>query len=196
MDLCPVNSGRAFRLISASQTWISVCSSKSRWIGNAVKVLCNQSLKTSPSRTVLQLPIRSRNRCTYIYLSQLQAHLIWFAEWTIFLLAAYVLNEGVTYSARFSPPMSAFVPVFHDTKRLFTILDWGVVCEVEKAGGEHGAALRLHSPSRIWAFGPSVFLGFYTPCTFQGPSKDIITITPPVSSRISLIRWLLAINKH
>eukprot|EP01018_Ginkgo_biloba_P034220 Gb_07902 [translate_table: standard] len=43
----------------------------------------------------------------------------------VFLLSCQVLSEGVTFNSRaFSLPIRAFVPIFYNTRRIFTILDW------------------------------------------------------------------------
>ncbi|KAJ0967153.1 hypothetical protein J5N97_024070 [Dioscorea zingiberensis] len=61
----------------------------------------------------------------------------------LFLLSCQVFMEGVTFSKRFSLPMRAFVPVFFNARRLFTIADW-VRREVAKEEEEHhGSGLRL-----------------------------------------------------
>ncbi|GLJ41690.1 hypothetical protein SUGI_0862890 [Cryptomeria japonica] len=43
----------------------------------------------------------------------------------VFLLSAQIFWEGVTVnSRRFSLPTRAFVPIFYNTRRVFTIFDW------------------------------------------------------------------------
>lgn len=42
----------------------------------------------------------------------------------VFLLACQVFMEGVAFSGRFSIPIRAFVPVFYNSRRIFTIVDW------------------------------------------------------------------------
>ncbi|RWW09939.1 hypothetical protein GW17_00026541 [Ensete ventricosum] len=93
----------------------------------------------------------------------------------LFLLAAQVFLEGVTFSWRFSLPMRAFVPIFYNTKRLFTIVDW-LASEFGKAEGEHGAARRLLAGRALavanlafWAFNLFGFLlPVYLPRALKG----------------------------
>lgn len=62
----------------------------------------------------------------------------------VFLLASQVFMEGVTFSGRFSLPMRAFVPVFFNGRRMFTIAEW-LRNEIAKAEEvEHGSAMRVH----------------------------------------------------
>lgn len=42
----------------------------------------------------------------------------------VFLLASQVFMEGFAFSGRFSTPIRAFVPVFYNSRRIFTIVDW------------------------------------------------------------------------
>lgn len=42
----------------------------------------------------------------------------------VFLLSCQVFLEGLSYALEFSLPARAMVPVFYNTKRIFTILDW------------------------------------------------------------------------
>ncbi|OAY75724.1 hypothetical protein ACMD2_09775 [Ananas comosus] len=50
----------------------------------------------------------------------------------VFLLAAQVFLEGVTFSHHFSLPIRAFVPVSYNARRLFTLADW-LRAEMRKA---------------------------------------------------------------
>ncbi|TKY51319.1 hypothetical protein E2542_SST22830 [Spatholobus suberectus] len=52
----------------------------------------------------------------------------------VFLLASQVFMEGVAFSGRFSTPIRAFVPVFYNSRRIFTIVDW-LRAEVHKING-------------------------------------------------------------
>ncbi|CAN6454416.1 unnamed protein product [Victoria cruziana] len=60
----------------------------------------------------------------------------------LFLLSAQVLMEGWSYSRQFSLPTQAFVPIFYNTKRVFSIVDW-VRSELGKESGDVGSVLRL-----------------------------------------------------
>ncbi|XP_050387528.1 uncharacterized protein LOC126803844 [Argentina anserina] len=42
----------------------------------------------------------------------------------VFLLASQVFMDGVAFSDRFSTPIRVFVPVFYNSKRIFTLVDW------------------------------------------------------------------------
>ena len=42
----------------------------------------------------------------------------------VFLLANQVFTEGVTFSDRFSIPVRVYIPVFYNTRRIFTLVDW------------------------------------------------------------------------
>eukprot|EP00262_Sarcandra_glabra_P007010 TRINITY_DN1956_c1_g2_i2.p1 TRINITY_DN1956_c1_g2~~TRINITY_DN1956_c1_g2_i2.p1 ORF type:complete len:267 (+),score=26.34 TRINITY_DN1956_c1_g2_i2:73-801(+) len=42
----------------------------------------------------------------------------------LFLLSSQIFMEGVTFSGGFSVPIRAFVPVFYNGKRVFTIFEW------------------------------------------------------------------------
>lgn len=42
----------------------------------------------------------------------------------LFLLACQVFMEGVTFSSKFSIPIRVFVPVFYNSKRIFSLVDW------------------------------------------------------------------------
>lgn len=42
----------------------------------------------------------------------------------LFLLSSQVFMEGVAFSDKFSLPISVFVPVFYNSRRIFTIVDW------------------------------------------------------------------------
>ncbi|WOL06080.1 hypothetical protein Cni_G14812 [Canna indica] len=92
----------------------------------------------------------------------------------VFLLTAQVFLEGVTFSGGFSLPVRAFVPIFYNTKRLFTIINW-VASEVGKAEGAHGAARRVLAGRALavanlgfWAFNLFGFLlPIYLPRAFK-----------------------------
>ncbi|KAL6971960.1 hypothetical protein U1Q18_031643 [Sarracenia purpurea var. burkii] len=59
----------------------------------------------------------------------------------LFLLASQVFMEGLTFSGGFSLPIRVFVPVFYNSRRIFTILEW-VRAEIWKDGG--GSRRRLY----------------------------------------------------
>lgn len=62
----------------------------------------------------------------------------------VFLLAAQVFMEGVARSDRFSIPIRVFVPVFYNSRRIFTLVDW-LRDEISKAEQDYGGSTwRLH----------------------------------------------------
>lgn len=75
----------------------------------------------------------------------------------VFLLASQVFMEGVTFSRRFSIPVRVFVPVFYNTKRVFTIVEW-LRSEVEKE--EPGGSERRVYVGRALAVANLVFWCF------------------------------------
>ncbi|PQM36526.1 uncharacterized protein Pyn_00990 [Prunus yedoensis var. nudiflora] len=42
----------------------------------------------------------------------------------VFILASQVFMDGVVFSDRFSTPIRVFVPVFYNSKRIFTLVEW------------------------------------------------------------------------
>ncbi|XP_022958042.1 uncharacterized protein LOC111459394 [Cucurbita moschata] len=42
----------------------------------------------------------------------------------VFLLASQVFMEGVAWNDRFSTPIRVFVPVFYNSRRIFTLFEW------------------------------------------------------------------------
>ena len=58
--------------------------------------------------------------------------------------AAQVFMEGVAFSDRFSIPIRVFVPVFCNSRRIFTLVDWlrNEITKVEQDYGE--STRRLH----------------------------------------------------
>ncbi|KAK7315068.1 hypothetical protein VNO77_33600 [Canavalia gladiata] len=62
----------------------------------------------------------------------------------VFLLASQVFMEGLASSHKFSIPIRAFVPVFYNSRRIFTIVDW-LRSEIYKTNEEHsGSAWRIY----------------------------------------------------
>ncbi|XP_042032535.1 uncharacterized protein LOC121779296 [Salvia splendens] len=61
----------------------------------------------------------------------------------VFLLASQVFVEGLSFSGGFSLPIRVFVPVFYNSRRIFTIVGW-TRGEIWKADGRYeGSARRL-----------------------------------------------------
>lgn len=90
----------------------------------------------------------------------------------LFLLASQVLMEGIVFSAgKFSPPVRAFVPVFYNSKRIFTIVDW-LRSEMYKDHGSHrrvlvGRALAVANMA-FWCYNLFGFLlPVYLPKVFK-----------------------------
>lgn len=62
----------------------------------------------------------------------------------VFLLASQVFMEGLTFSAGFSIPVRAFVPVFYNSRRIFAIAEW-LRAEISKVDEQHsGGEWRLY----------------------------------------------------
>ncbi|CAL9008710.1 unnamed protein product [Prunus brigantina] len=62
----------------------------------------------------------------------------------VFLLASQVFMEGVALTDRFSTPIRVFVPVFYNSRRIFTIVEW-LRSEFSKEYEEYGgSAKRLY----------------------------------------------------
>lgn len=59
----------------------------------------------------------------------------------VFLLASQVFMEGVSVSGRFSLPIRVFVPVFYNSVRMFTLLEW-LNSEMIKVGVGEGSTSR------------------------------------------------------
>lgn len=49
--------------------------------------------------------------------------------------------EGVTFNGKFSLPIRVFVPVFYNSRRIFTIMEW-LRSEISKVDDEYGGNLR------------------------------------------------------
>lgn len=93
----------------------------------------------------------------------------------VFLLASQIFMEGVTFSGGFSLPMRAFVPVFYNGRRMFTIVDW-LRAEIGKEEREeHGSPARVYAGRALavvnmlfWGFNLLAFLlPVYFPWAFQ-----------------------------
>ncbi|MCD7469698.1 hypothetical protein HAX54_008863 [Datura stramonium] len=59
----------------------------------------------------------------------------------VFLLASQVFMEGVTFTDGFSLPVRVFVPVFYNSRRIFTIMEW-LSSEISKVDQEYGGDMR------------------------------------------------------
>ncbi|WOL06079.1 hypothetical protein Cni_G14811 [Canna indica] len=76
----------------------------------------------------------------------------------VFLLNAQIFLEGVIFSWGYSLPVFAFVPIFYNTRRLFTIFDW-VAREGGRAKDGHAAARQVLA-GRALAVANLCFWGF------------------------------------
>ncbi|KAK7357312.1 hypothetical protein VNO80_16596 [Phaseolus coccineus] len=74
----------------------------------------------------------------------------------VFLLASQVFMEGVTYSGRYSIPIRAFVPIFYNSRRIFTIVDW-LRSEINKVNEEHSGSGRRIYVGRVLAVANMAF---------------------------------------
>jgi hypothetical protein len=77
----------------------------------------------------------------------------------VFLLASQVFMEGVAFSDGFSSPIRAFVPVFYNTRRVFSIVDW-LRDEIYKVDGEHSGSYRRIYAGRALAVANMAFWCF------------------------------------
>ncbi|XP_061364482.1 uncharacterized protein LOC133307928 [Gastrolobium bilobum] len=77
----------------------------------------------------------------------------------VFLLASQVFMEGVAFSDRFSTPIRAFVPVFYNSRRIFTIVDW-LRSEIYKINEEHSGSERRIYVGRALAVANMAFWCF------------------------------------
>ncbi|KAJ0042744.1 hypothetical protein Pint_17477 [Pistacia integerrima] len=93
----------------------------------------------------------------------------------VFLLSSQVFMEGLAFSDRFSTPIRVFVPVFYNSRRIFTLVDW-LKSEISKVEGEYGGSARRLYIGRalavtnmaLWCFNLFGFLlPFYLPKAFK-----------------------------
>ncbi|KAM1020811.1 hypothetical protein ACFX15_041236 [Malus domestica] len=93
----------------------------------------------------------------------------------VFLLASQVFMEGMAFGDRFSTPIRVFVPVFYNSRRIFTIVEW-LKSEFSKEYEEYGGSARRLYVGRglaianmgFWCFNLFGFLlPFYLPRAFK-----------------------------
>ncbi|XP_057952840.1 uncharacterized protein LOC131146963 [Malania oleifera] len=93
----------------------------------------------------------------------------------VFLLSSQVFMEGLAFSDRFSIPIRVFVPVFYNSRRIFTIVEW-LRTEIGKVDEEYGGSARRLYVGRalavanmaFWCFNLFAFLlPVYLPKAFQ-----------------------------
>lgn len=98
----------------------------------------------------------------------------------VFLLSSQVFMEGVAFSGRFSTPVRVFVPVFYNSRRIFTITEW-LRNEFSKVNeGYGGSARRLYigrglaiANMAFWCFNLFGFLlPVYLPRAFKRYYSD------------------------
>ncbi|CAI0403104.1 unnamed protein product [Linum tenue] len=77
----------------------------------------------------------------------------------VFLLASQLFMEGVAFSDRFSLPVGIFVPVFYNSRRIFSLADWlrSELAKSEGVGGGGGGRLYF---GRALAVANMAFWGF------------------------------------
>jgi len=85
----------------------------------------------------------------------------------VFLLASQVFMEGVSVSDRFSLPIRVFVPVFYNSVRMFTLVEWLEDQMIKVGVGEGSTRRRLYVGRALavvnfgfWAYN---LLGFLLP---------------------------------
>ncbi|XP_004234413.2 uncharacterized protein [Solanum lycopersicum] len=81
----------------------------------------------------------------------------------VFLLASQVFMEGLTFTDQFSLPVRVFVPVFYNSRRIFTIMEW-LKTEISKVDEEYGGNLRRVHMGRGLATANMVFWCFNLFC--------------------------------
>ncbi|KAI3458132.1 hypothetical protein Pfo_014795 [Paulownia fortunei] len=77
----------------------------------------------------------------------------------VFLLASQVFMEGLSFSGNFSLPIRVFVPVFYNSRRIFTIVDW-LRSEILKVDVEYGGSSRRLYVGRALAVANMAFWCF------------------------------------
>ncbi|KAK7343697.1 hypothetical protein VNO77_12649 [Canavalia gladiata] len=77
----------------------------------------------------------------------------------VFLLSSQVFMEGVAFSGRFSTPIRAFVPIFYNSRRIFTIVDW-LRSEIYKINEQHRGSDRRIYVGRVLAVANMAFWCF------------------------------------
>ncbi|KAJ7974166.1 Transmembrane protein [Quillaja saponaria] len=103
----------------------------------------------------------------------------------VFLLASQVFMEGIAFSGRFSIPIRVFVPVFYNSRRIFTIVDW-LRNEISKVDEQLSKSTRRHYIGTglaivnmaFWSFNifgfllpiylPKAFKIYYSGCKVKG----------------------------
>ncbi|CAN4085890.1 unnamed protein product [Withania somnifera] len=77
----------------------------------------------------------------------------------VFLLASQVFMEGVTFTDKFSLPIRVFVPVFYNSRRIFTIMEW-LRSEISKVDQDYGGNMRRVNMGRALAAANMLFWCF------------------------------------
>lgn len=77
----------------------------------------------------------------------------------LFLLASQVFMEGVSFSGRFSLPIRVFVPVFYNSRRIFTIAEW-LRNEMYNVDSQYGGNTRRVYIGRALVVANMAFWGF------------------------------------
>ncbi|KAK4431476.1 hypothetical protein Salat_0909700 [Sesamum alatum] len=76
----------------------------------------------------------------------------------LFLVCSQVFMEGVAFTSNFSMPIFAFVPIFYNSKRIFTLVEW-LRSEFSRGGEYGGSAGRLYA-GRALAVANTAFWSF------------------------------------
>ncbi|CAN1158747.1 hypothetical protein LINPERPRIM_LOCUS12019 [Linum perenne] len=77
----------------------------------------------------------------------------------LFLLASQVFMEGVSFAVGVSVPVRAFVPVFYNSRRIFSIVEW---IEFEFGGSGVGIVGKVLAVANLGFWGYNLF-GFLLP---------------------------------
>ncbi|XP_050385432.1 uncharacterized protein LOC126801970 [Argentina anserina] len=77
----------------------------------------------------------------------------------VFLLASQVFMEGLAFSDQFSTPIRVFVPVFYNSRRIFTIVEW-LSSEFSKNYEDYGGSAKRLYLGRALAIANMAFWSF------------------------------------
>ncbi|KAL8544010.1 hypothetical protein ACS0TY_004528 [Phlomoides rotata] len=77
----------------------------------------------------------------------------------VFLLSSQVFMEGLSFSGNFSLPIRVFVPVFYNSRRIFTIVEW-LRSEISKVDSEYAGSPRRLYVGRALAVANMAFWSF------------------------------------
>ncbi|GAA0177612.1 hypothetical protein LIER_29727 [Lithospermum erythrorhizon] len=77
----------------------------------------------------------------------------------VFLLASQIFMEGVAFQSGFTLPVRVFVPIFYNSRRIFTLVEW-LSHEIYKVDLEYSGGSRRLFVGRVLAVANMVFWSF------------------------------------